>query len=66
MLPYKLEKALNSENLLYSYKDVVELVAFALIPEKSRKDLTIDSFKAQYPDVFDHKMIDADQLISYS
>lgn len=66
MLPYKLEKQLESTDLLYSYKDVVELVAFALIAPKVREGETIESLKDKYPDVFDMKIIAAHDLISYS
>lgn len=66
MLPYRLEKSLRTDTMLYSYKDVVELVAWALIPDKSRENYSIDSFKENYPDVFDQKMVEADRLISSS
>ena len=66
MLPFRLQKQLASDNKLYTYKDVVELVAFALIPESSRESTNIDAFKEKYLDVFENKMITADRLISYS
>jgi hypothetical protein len=66
MIPYNLQKQLDNSNPLYSYKDVVELVAFALIPERTRENYTIGTFQENFPDVFDTKMIEADHLISYS
>jgi hypothetical protein len=65
-LPFKLEKDLKDQKPLYSYKDVVELVAWALVPLALREKFTLESFKDAYPDVWDHKMIDAATLISYS
>lgn len=65
MLPFSLRKQLESTTRLYTYKDVVELVAFALTPSRLYGD-TIESFQAKYPDVFDMKIIEADRLISYS
>ena len=65
MLPFHLEKQLKSDTKLYTYKDVVELVAFALTPGRLEGD-TIESFQSKYPDIFDHKMIEAHRLISYS
>lgn len=66
MLPYKLEKALASPNKLYTYKEVVELVAWALLPIEARNNHNIEDFKKKYPDVFDHKIIEADRIISYA
>ena len=65
MLPYKLMKDLESTKPLYTYKDVIELVAWALVPPDIRGKVTVEEFVRQYPDVFDQKMIDADFLISY-
>lgn len=64
-LPFDIAKSMKSETRLYTYKDVIELVAFALIKDKAEGE-TIESFQTKYPDVFDLKIIEAHRLISYS
>lgn len=66
MLPFKLQKQMQGTTPLYTYREVVELVAFALIDRNSREDGPIESFKDKYPDVFDQKCIEADRMISIS
>lgn len=66
MLPHNLKVSIESTTKLYTYGDVAQLVAFALIPANVREGRTIEYFKERYPDVFDQKIIDADRLISFS
>lgn len=66
MLPFDLERQMNKDTLLYTFKDVLELMAWASIPEDTREGYTIESFKETYPDVFDGKIIIANRILSYS
>lgn len=66
MLPYNLEKQMKNPTKLYSYGEVVELVAWALVNPLLRNESNIDKYKEQHPDIFDQKCIEADRLISYA
>jgi len=63
MLPFDLEKNMNKDTKLYTFRDVLELMAWASISEDARESYTIDTFKETYPDVFDKKIIEANRIL---
>jgi len=63
MLPFDLEKQMEKGTLLYTFKDMLELMAWASLPEDTREGYTIEYFKETYPDVFDKKIIEANRIL---
>lgn len=65
-LPFRLEDSFKSETALYTYKELCYLVAWGLVAEDVRLKTSPDKFIESHPDVWEHKLIEADKLIRYT
>lgn len=63
-LPLSLEKSLKSEGKFYTYKELCYLVAWGCVHLAIREKMTPDEYIEAYPDIWNLKLIEADNLIS--
>ena len=56
----------TKEPPLYTYTEVLELMAFAALPEATREKYTIDTFKTTFPDVFNGKKALAERILQHA
>jgi hypothetical protein len=63
-LPFRLEKDLKSPTKYYTYRELCYLVAWGLVAQNVREKTTPDAYIEAHPDIWDYKLIEADNLIS--
>lgn len=65
-LPSRLEKDFKSEAKYYTYKELAYLVAWASVASVLKKEMTPDEYIDLYPELWEKRLIEADQLISHT